>query len=83
VSVVEGEERELTLQAPASSRLHGRVREGGEPLAGATVRLEPRREEGERRAANPFGGGSGSATLPEQTVEVRAGDTASAHFEVP
>jgi len=62
VSVVEGEERELTLQAPASSRLHGRVREGGEPLAGATLRLEPRREEGERRAANPFGGGTGATT---------------------
>src|SRR6185436_6993580 len=39
----EGETVTLVLEAPEVAELHGRVREGGKPLAGATVRLREKR----------------------------------------
>lgn len=49
VTVTEGGTHELTLTAPERARVVGRVREGGRPLAGASVRL--RQKDGE---AMPF-----------------------------
>lgn len=43
-TVVEGETITLRLEAPELGDLGGRVREGGKPLAGATVTLRPRTE---------------------------------------
>jgi len=42
VTVTEGGMHEVTLTAPERARVLGRVREGGRPLAGATVRLVPK-----------------------------------------
>ncbi len=46
VEITEDAQRELTLVAPPRGRLEGRVREGGIPLAGATLRLNRRDESG-------------------------------------
>jgi protocatechuate 3,4-dioxygenase beta subunit len=63
VEVREGEEVELTLHAPLKVLVSGVVREGGEPLAGATVRLAPKRAEDEPRMPRlPFGGGPTART---------------------
>lgn len=61
VQVVEGETAELTLQAEPEGSLTGRVREAGAWLAGATLRLEPKRPPGagQRMMIPSFGGGGG------------------------
>ncbi len=45
IVAVEGETVTLVLDAPQMGELHGRVREGGKPLAGATVRLREKRDD--------------------------------------
>jgi hypothetical protein len=63
LEVREGEEGELTLHAPLEVTVSGVVREGGEPLASATVSLDPKPVAGEPRMPRlPFGGGPTART---------------------
>ena len=57
--VVEGETTEITLQAAPRGSLAGVVREAGEALVGATLRLEKERPEGEEEPHMALFGGGG------------------------
>ena len=50
VTVVEGGEHELTLHAPASAGLSGRITENGKPLVGATLSIEARKDDADEDA---------------------------------
>jgi protocatechuate 3,4-dioxygenase beta subunit len=80
VTVIEGGEHALTLHAPPSAGLTGRLLENGRPLVGASLRLEKRREgdgtdmdEDEIVSAVSYGGfmggGSGIKTDSEGRFE--------------
>jgi hypothetical protein len=58
--VAEGETTTISLLAPARGTLTGRVRESGKPLVGATVRLNPRADDGPDFGF--LGGGSNAVT---------------------
>ncbi len=57
VAVAEEGEHELVLVAPEELELYGRVRESGEPLAGARVELRRRDETQHQRIQAMMGGG--------------------------
>lgn len=62
VAVTEGGTSELVLVAPTRVLLSGRVREGGEKLAGATVALSARQRGDRPRMPMMFGGGPTAKT---------------------
>lgn len=63
VEVAEGASSEVKLVAPARGTLVGRVREGGQALAGAALELNEKQEGGAVFGGmNPFGGGSAHKT---------------------
>lgn len=74
--VAERETAEITLVAPLRVALRGRITEGGEPLADATVALTPKRE-GAPRMMGMFGGGPEAKTDARGRYElsgVKAGE---------
>jgi len=76
VQVVERERSEVTLRAAARGSLEGRVREAGELLAGATLRLTPESEDEEDA-------GPGQLHLPGMSsgTEVRSDGEGRYRFE--
>lgn len=74
VTVVEGGEHSLTLHAPPSASLRGRLLENGRPLVGASLSIAPR-DDGDEEEATDFaypgilGGDSGAKTDGEGRFE--------------
>ena len=66
VEVVEDATAEVTVTAPLELQLTGRVREGGENLAGATVSIAARGEGDGPMGRMPFGGGGPQAKTDGQ-----------------
>ncbi|MBK7645492.1 MAG: carboxypeptidase regulatory-like domain-containing protein [Planctomycetes bacterium] len=63
VDVLEGAQAAVKLVAPARANVVGRVREGGRPLAGASVQLEEKNDSQPGGFEMPFfGGGGGQRT---------------------
>ena len=70
VTVAGGETYALTLEASPGASLTGRLTEGGEPLAGATLRLVSPDQEGDSLGlAMLGGGGGGTQTDPSGAFE--------------
>ena len=81
VDVQGGETYSLTLIASPRASLVGRVTEGGEPLAGATVRLRSEDDSGHSMGMEMLGGGGSSQkTAPDGSFEF--GDEAAGVYKL-
>jgi protocatechuate 3,4-dioxygenase beta subunit len=75
VDVAEGGSASVTLQAPVTGTLTGRVRESGKALAGATVRAKPASDDGPDFSFLDNGSGATTSASGEYSIDgLAAGD---------
>lgn len=82
VEVLDGEQAELTLEAPATTFLEGRILEAGTPLAGATLTLNEPEKEGSPSAFFLPGMGGGPSTRTDGKGYFRLGELDAGEYSL-